>query len=496
MCGIFAFLFNNKTQNKDKWIKHAFYQIKNRGRESIGYSYVSFQKKVFEPKTYKLLGSVDNFFKEKHVFPKNIDSMIGHVRYSTSLKVTSDSEVLFQEAQPFQTDEFSLVHNGNIPFHVYNKLKKEYCLENLVKTNSDTELITQLLPKLGETIEKQLLSFLSIVQGVYCLLLITKEALFIVRDSYGVRPLMICRTPNYTHISSEHSKQYLEKCKQNIGETVEIPPNSIWKVTKDYIIEISGDSGKLLETNSLTQNFSKPNPITLNSPTLNYPTPNPKHFCSFEMIYFMDRYTVVYNQTVEQIRFKLGVKIGNEEQQIPKNKNSCIVVGCPNTAIPAGKGFAHATGIKYCQVIHKKKDCGRTFILPTNNQRIEYCSKRIYIDDKKVKGKEVFIVDDSVVRGNTSRSIINKLRNAGATKVHFRVISPPVRNPCHYGIDFPTHSELIGFNRTENAIGDSIGADSIRYCSLDNMKFVMDGGKGTLCTSCFDGVYNKKLMDW
>ena len=394
-----------------------------------------------------------------------MSSIIGHVRYSTSLKVTSDSDVLLSEAQPFQTEYFSLVHNGNIPFHIYNRLKEEYSLGNSVNTNSDTELITKLLPKLGNTIEEQLIKFLTVVKGVYCLLLITKNALYVVRDAYGVRPLMICSTPNYIHISSEHSIHYLNAVNQDLKK-IEIPPNSIWKISENNIHKV----------------------LTRGKTPL-------KHFCSFEMIYFMDRFTVVYNKTVEEIRFKLGESIGKQEENIPKKENA-VVVGCPNTAIPAGKGFAYSTGLPYYQLIHKKKDCGRTFILPSNNQRIEYCSKRIFIEHEKVKGKEVYIIDDSIVRGNTSKSIISKLRQAGATKVHFRVISPPVRNPCHYGIDFPTHEELIGYNKTEKEIGNNIGADSIRYCSLENMKKIMDGGKNTLCSSCFDGIYNEQLMDW
>jgi len=210
----------------------------------------------------------------------------------------------------------------------------------------------------------------------------------------------------------------------------------------------------------------------------------------------MDADSIIGNRTVRDIRIELGRCIGKKEKHVPKDKNTAIVVGCPNTAIPAGEGFSQATGIPYQQIIMKKKECGRTFILPNNKQRLEFCNKKIYINKEVVVNKEIFVVDDSIVRGNTCRSIIQKLKDAGASKVHFRIISPPVRNPCHYGIDFPTHEELIGHNKTEKEIGKSIGADSIVYCSLEDMKYIMDGGTNKICTSCFDGIYNKKIMDW
>ena len=150
MCGIFGYLFYKKTSKLNKHIQQAFQQIKHRGRESIGYTYVNFtNNNNFEGITHKQLGSVKQFFKTNPNFSQNIDAIIGHVRYSTSMKVSTDYDILLKEAQPFHNNKFSLIHNGNIPFNVYKRLKKEYSLGKKLQTHSDTELITHLLPLLG-----------------------------------------------------------------------------------------------------------------------------------------------------------------------------------------------------------------------------------------------------------------------------------------------------------------------------------------------------------
>lgn len=443
MCGIFGLWFL-QSKNKKKIINQAYQMIKHRGRESVGISYL----KENNLKIDKKMGSVDSFL-NNYNFNLESSHYTGHIRYSTSKGKTKDIDKKLREAQPFVFNDFTIIHNGNIPFHICDRLRERFNCNS--ETNSDTELLGHLLNIFPDkTMKDKLIRLLNIVQGVYSLIIMTKDSIYALRDSFGVRPLYYHSTMDYHHISSELNLDIYHEVKS--GSLIQINHLGIKEIYKIR---------------------SKTN-----------------HFCSFEQIYFMDR----RNPMISSKRYLLGYKMAlNEDNIIREN---AIVIGCPNSAIPAGKGFSEAAKLPYVQAIQKRKECGRTFILPENNKRKEFCNKRTFIEKNMVKDKHIYLIDDSIVRGNTSSIIIKKLRNSGALSVHIRITSPPVRFPCHYGIDFPSYKELIAHNKTEEQIKEEIGADSIRYCTIKEMMNILEPKKNKGCVSCFSGEYLKELMDW
>ena len=305
------------------------------------------------------------------------------------------------------------------------------------------------------TFEEKLIEFIKNVNGVYCLIILRKDVMYCLRDSFGVRPLSICKKDNKFYISSETCAFDFE-----YTDLQEVKPGEILRID-----------------NEITQVYHHTQPET--------------KMCIFEPIYFMNKDSIVNNQSLEQIRYNVGKLFGESESAYFENT---IVGGCPETGNPYGEGFAKGVGLPYVQFMKKKKDCGRTFILPDNDKRIVACKKNLYVAED-IKGKNVILVDDSLVRGNTLTSVIETLRNCGAEKVHIRITSPPVENPCYFGVDIPSYDELIAHMYSIEEIRQKINADSLVYVSLDVVKKAIGITEG-FCSACFDGEYCDDLMNW
>jgi amidophosphoribosyltransferase len=449
-CGIFGIVNNYNISNN---LINGLHLLQHRGRESAGITYV----KNDEQKFYGDIGLVKNIFKN---FNEKINIGIGHVRYSTRKKILINNKI--NEIQPFighsknnKLGNFSLAHNGNIPN--INNLKYKFNI--FFDTDNDTLIIIKIIEYLTSIYDNWLDIFIHIIhniQGVYCFIILTNNGIYAIRDTYGVRPLCIGHKNNGYCISSE----------------------SIALQDYELIREINPGEIILVNYEKFTSLYQR-NKFEFNQ------------FCSFEYIYFMNNNSIHYNNIINNLRYQCGFQLGLQENITDINYNN-IVLSIPNTAIPGGKGFAKAVRLNYFDYIKKKENSGRTFILPTDKERTFECDN-IFEFNENIRNKNVYIIDDSIVRGNTLKSIVKKLKNIGVNNIHLRIISPPVISECYFGIDIPTKSELIANKNSIENIKNELNVDSLKYFSLDDMKIIFGNN---ICTSCFDKTYNHHLLDW
>ena len=450
-CGIFSIIKKNQLQyNILPQIIEGLHKLQHRGQESCGIAY----KKEGEFIIYKDLGLVKNVFKNfKELYKPNI--CIGHVRYSTSGKKQTSDKTKIQETHPIKgthkLNTFVLAHNGTLPN--FNELKKIY--------NSTASSDTLFLVELIENIDKNnwddiCIELMNIIKGVFCIILLIDNTIYLLRDRFGYRPLCIAETDGEIIISSESyvfDYKYFKK---------DVNPGEIIKIEKGYINTI----------------------YTLQN--------NVQQKCIFEYIYFLNENTIMDNISVKRTREIFGQYLAMKD--INKfNKNDYIVVGCPTSGIISGKNYAKLLNLPYKQIITKNKNTNRSFILPSNEQRIEMCKNKFNIDPS-IKNKNIILIDDSIVRGNTLKILINLLRNMECNEVHIRISSPPIKGPCYYGIDLPTHSELITHNKTIEDIRIYIDADSLEYLTIEDLHNSM-GNINNFCISCFTDKY-KDINDW
>lgn len=462
-----AFIPHNELKAS---INESLVKLQHRGQESYGISYVTHP--THKLKTRKQLGLVSPHYIAS--LKDNFEFAICHVRYSTSKNSkTSTSQLKLMETQPLEGTThkhgtFTLAHNGNIPHTVQSKLIEHYNVKQL--THSDSETITRLIEIFAseyDNFQDGIIKFVNTVEGVYNLLILTNDRnLYAVRDRHGVRPLTLAKLSDTEyHLSSE---------------TCAFPDDSA--IIRDI------EPGEIVRIHS-----PYTNKVQL-STVFKAHTASPPTFCSFEYIYFMRPTSTFSNINVGDLRFKMGVHLATMEAKPPPTS---IVIGMPNTAIPVGEGFASTLGLEYHQYIKKAKDCGRTFIMPDNADRLERLRNK-FVFSTKLHNSVIYLCDDSIVRGNTMRELIHILRTEHKVKeIHVRVSSPPVVNVCHYGIDIPDKGQLIGATEPDiPSIKRSIKADSLVYLTIQDMKSIMETSAQKVCTSCFDNKYDSKLLDW
>lgn len=436
MCGIFGILSDISLNE----IINIIENLKHRGKDSFGISYYNTELHTFKTDELNKLYNLDNSF-------SNIKCCITHNRYSTNKNKNS----LLKQSQPlyFKNNnlEFSLVHNGNISnVHKYIDYEDEL---------SDTQNIIKFFENINEdNFENRLKEFINVVHCSYSIIILYKDTLYVLRDSYGYKPLILGLINNNYCISSEN-------CIDNFITIRDINPGEIIKINNNQYKTI----------------YYKTNKLELK--------------CIFEFIYFMNSNTVFNNHKVYDIRKNLGRNLASMEL-IKFEKNNTIVIGSPNTAIPMGLGYSEYLNLNYKQLLVKEKDCGRTFILRNQETRQKACQKFI-IKKKLIKNKVIILVDDSLVRGNTLKSL-SKLFFANECKeLHVRICSPELKYPCYYGIDIPTYEELLLNNYNINEVEKLCNLNSLRYISLEKM--ISSFNNNNFCTACFNGNYNKEL-DW
>lgn len=441
MCGIFG-VYPHKDAANITCL--GLYALQHRGEESSGIITRN-GKKVH---IHKSLGLVSDVFDEKIIRSLRGELAIGHVRYST----TGSSSL--KNTQPFyvrsKIGDIAIAHNGNLCNTP--DLHKE--LENkgaLFQTSMDSEIIAHLLAhSQKKDIKEAIIWSLSKIEGAYSLVLMLNDTLIGARDTYGWRPLCLGKFDGAYILASETcaldliGAQYIR----------DIQPGEIVFIYKDRIESVMP--------------FKK----------------SPHAFCIFEYIYFARPDSSIFEHNVYLARKKLGAQLAAE---FPAEAD--LVMPIPDSGMFAALGFSGASKIPFDFGMIRNHYIGRTFIQPT--QDIRDFRVRIKLNPLKevLKGKKVVIIEDSIVRGTTSRMRVKTIRQAGAEKVHMRVSCPPLKFPCFYGIDFPTKKELVASKHDIAWIRDFIGADSLEYLSLDGMLRSMPLPKENFCTACFTGKY-------
>jgi amidophosphoribosyltransferase len=447
MCGIFG-IANHSDAAQMTYL--GLYALQHRGQESTGIS-CSDGDQVH---THKAMGYVSDTFTEDVIDRLEGVNAIGHTRYSTA----GDSNE--GNAQPIVVNcrygTVALVHNGNL----INALSLRERLEEdgaIFQSTSDSEVILHLLTRseaddifgaLGET--------LSQVQGAFSLLLLTKDSLIAVRDPNGFRPLNMGKLNGSYVFGSETCAFDL------IGATY------VREVEPGEIVQIRGEELKSIKA--------------LHAPRLAK--------CIFEHVYFSRPDSTVFGRSVQASRDLMG-RILAQENPVDAD----LVVPIPDSGVAAAIGYSHESGIPFAAGLIRNHYVGRTFIEPKTKIRNLGVKVKLNPVRELLAGKRVILIDDSIVRGTTSRKIVKMVRAAGAKEVHMRISCPPTLSPCFYGIDTPTKKELIASSHTVEEIGKYIEADSLGYLSLQGLIRAVGGKGNEFCTACYTGQYPIDFAD-
>jgi len=442
-CGVFGLWSPQSSETTAKVIYYGLWALQHRGQESAGIAV----SKDGQINYHKAMGLVSEVFNNEKLASLIGHTGIGHVRYST----TGDSHLV--NAQPlvvkFRNKQIALGHNGNLVNA--GEIRKELEDQGVIfQTTIDTEVIANLFARnYSFNLEITIRSIMEKVKGAFALVAIVDDKLIGVRDSYGLRPLCFGKKDDTWVIASESCAL------DTVGATL------IRDVLPGEMIVIDSDGLK----------------------TVQITNPRRKHSCIFELIYFARPDSIIDGVTANSYRYKTG-RILAQESFVQADR----IIGVPDSGTPAAIGFSEQSGIPYGVGLIKNRYIGRTFIQPTQELREMGVMIKLNVLKKNVEGKRVVVIDDSIVRGTTSRRIVEMMRNAGAKEVHFRVSSPPVAYPCHFGIDTPNKSELIGSTMDLEAIRKLIGSDTLAFLSVPGMLKATGKGKG-YCRACFTGKY-------
>ena len=445
-CGVFGVCDSEDAANLAYL---GLYALQHRGQESAGIASLD-QGKIHVERE---MGYVADVFDEARLSRLPGRTAIGHVRYSTA------GASLLANAQPivFATrwGPLALGHNGNLT----NAREIRTNLENkgaLFTTTSDSEFILHLVarssaPNLAGAIAEALLE----VRGAYSLAILSRDGIFVARDPNGIRPLSLGIREGSPVVASETCAFDL------IGATFErdVEPGEIVKLSRE--------------------GFS--------SHRFAFPLSTP---CVFEHVYFARPDSNVFGRSVAASRQGFGRRLAREHPA-----QADVVIPVPDSGMYAALGFAAESGIPFAMGLVRNHYVGRTFIEP--KQAIRHFGVKVKLNPVRevVEGKRVVMVDDSIVRGTTSRKIVRMLREAGAKEVHVRISSPPTMNSCHYGIDTPTRTELIAANKSVAEIQEFIEADSLGYLSVEGMLDAFGRPQQATCTACFTGIYPVEIEE-
>ena len=440
-CGVFG-IFNHEEAARITYL--GLYALQHRGQESAGIV-VSDGKHLTG---HRGMGLVPDVFQGKQLEKLDGTIGIGHVRYST----TGGSEI--KNAQPFQVDysrgSLAIAHNGNLvnTHELRDRLEQA---GSIFQSTMDSEIIVHLIAKSqGATFEDALIDSVLKLKGAYSLVLLTQTQMIGIRDPSGFRPLCLGKLNGSYVLASE-------TCALDL-------------IHAEYIREV--DAGEIIIINEQGLRSIKP-----------FPPTNPS-LCIFEFIYFARPDSYAFGESVYQTRKRLGIELALESPV-----DCDLVIPMPDSGNCAGLGFAEASGIPFEMGITRNHYVGRTFIQPSQISRDLGVKVKLNPVKAVINNKRIVVIEDSIVRGTTSKIRMNNLREAGAKEVHMRVSCPPHRHPCYYGIDFPTREELIASSHSIEEIGEYIGVDSLGYLSLDGMIKAMPFPKEMFCLSCFDGQY-------
>lgn len=440
-CGIFGIYGHREAANLTYL---GLYALQHRGQEATGI--VSSDGQTFFQE--KGIGLVSDLFTRDRLQRLQGHMAIGHNRYSTA------GENSLKNAQPimvnFALGGLALAHNGNLTNATILRDELE-AYGSIFQSTSDSEVIIHLIAHSQETtLMERLTEALLRVKGAFSLVILSEEGLIAARDPYGLRPLCLGRIKDAYVLASE-------TCAFDLIEA-------------QYIRDV--EPGELVLINEKGVHSYKPHPATRSA------------FCIFEYVYFARPDSRIFNHTVYEIRKNLGRQLAKEAWV-----QADMVIPVPDSGVPAALGYAEGSGLRYDTGLIRNHYVGRTFIEP--EQAIRHFGVKIKLNTVRevLEGKRVVVVDDSIVRGTTSRKIVKMIRQAGAKEVHLRISSPPIISPCFYGIDTPTRQELIGSSHTIEEIRQYITANSLAYLSMEGMLKAAPHKDDQYCTACFSENY-------
>jgi amidophosphoribosyltransferase len=442
-CGVFGMVAPDADVARLTFF--GLYALQHRGQESAGIA-VTNGRSI---RHYKEMGLVSQVFNEEKLRPLVGHLSIGHTRYST----TGSSKL--ENAQPFVVESalgpMAVGHNGNLTNA--GTLRRELLTRGVGLTGtSDSEVITQMLAGgEGRTWEEKLKVFMVRAQGAYCLTVLTRDALFAVRDPLGLHPLCLGRLREGGWVVAS------ESC-------------AFGPIGADFVRDVEpGEIVRLDEDGPRTLALMPASRVAE---------------CLFEYIYFARPDSMLHGAALHAIRVRQGHELARESPA-----EADVVIPVPDSATPAAIGYAQESGIPYSEGLIKNRYIGRTFIQPDDRLRKVGISLKFNALPDNLAGKRVVLIDDSIVRGNTSGPIVRLLREAGAREVHVRVSSPPIRHPCFLGVDMATYPELIAHRLSIPEICAHLGADSLAYLSLDGLIRASRRDPDSFCRGCFTGDY-------
>lgn len=447
MCGVFGIW--SRDEDVARLTYFGLQALQHRGQESAGIA-VGDDKTVT---TVKNLGLVTQVFEETDLKSLPGEVAIGHTRYSTT-----GSSNAWENAQPHMSSIgrqlIALAHNGNLVNT--SELREGLINEGVhLSSTTDSEAIASLIgefTKRTSHIREGISETMKLIRGGYAVVLITESALYAFRDPHGIRPLCVGELSDGRGfvVSSE-------TCGLDI-----VGAKFVREVEPGEVIKISEDG---LET-------------------LDAGTAKGKAQCMFEYVYFARPDSEIDEASMYQVRHEMGVCLAKEAPV-----DADMVMGVPDSGVPAAAGFTHQSGIPYGDGLAKNRYVGRTFIAPSQTQRELGIRLKLNPLRHQIEGKRLIVVDDSIVRGNTMRQLVKMLREFGAKEVHMRISSPPVMWPCFYGIDIDSRDQLIAAQKSIEKIREHIGADSLAYISIEGMVAATGRSADQFCLACFNGDY-------
>lgn len=445
-CGVFGVL-STKKENVASYAYYGLYALQHRGQESCGI--VVNDDGVFS--SYKDLGLVSEVFSKENMaqFPQGTMA-VGHVRYGTT------GGNIRNNCQPIEVNhqkgKMALAHNGNLS----NALELRDKLElsgAIFHTTSDTETIAYVITRerlKTRSIEEAVSLAMDKIEGAYSLVLMSSTKMIAARDPYGFRPLCYGKTSDGTYVIAS------ESC-------------ALSAVGAEFVRDVLPGEILVFSEQGISSYKEHCNQTE-------------KKTCVFEYIYFARPDSVIDGISVSQARVKAGELLA---QSYPVDAD--IVIGVPDSGLDAALGYSQFSGIPYGIGLIKNKYIGRTFISPGQNERLDQVRIKLSPIKNVIEGKRVVLIDDSIVRGTTSKRIVKLIRNAGAKEIHMRISAPPFLHPCYYGTDIDSEENLIACHHSMDEIAEMIGVDSLGYLTIDNLTQMMHSS--AYCAACFNGEY-------
>ena len=449
-CGVFGILSNQK-ENLGKLVYYGLYALQHRGQESCGI--VVNDDGVFS--SYKDLGLVSEVFSRDTLAHLSEGTMaVGHVRYGTT------GGTIRNNCQPIEVNhqkgKMALAHNGNLS----NALELRDTLElsgAIFHTTSDTETIAYMITRerlTAPSIEEAVSRTMNSLEGAYSLILMSSAKMIAVRDPYGFRPLCYGKRKDGSYVIASESCALTAVGAKFVRDLL---PGEI------LVFSEQGIESRREHCNTRKQKT-----------------------CIFEYIYFARPDSVIDKVSVSAARIQAGKILAQK-----KPVRADLVIGVPDSGLDAALGFSQASGIPYGIGLVKNKYIGRTFISPGEKERVDLVRMKLSPIISAIRGKRVVLIDDSIVRGTTSKQIVTLLREAGAKEIHMRISAPPFLHPCYYGTDIDSEENLIASHHGEEEIADLIGADSLGYLPLECLHELI--GNHAYCDACFSGNYATKI---